>query len=270
MNYKEIVDDTFNDHEQKLDMLYDMIKSLSFEPVFWAYIRLDLLHTRKHTIDRLYDMGLRGLFFGIESLNPASAKVVGKGYDFKKSIESIRYIRKTYADMFMHGSFIVGLPHDTIESVTDTYERLMSQDIPLHSWRFFPLMLDEASKTTFTSDFSKNWQKYGYTKVGMVSDTHIDWVNEHMTFTQAFELVKGFMDKSMASDHWYVESSFAFTLATMGYDLITVATTSYKKFDWHHCERNVRPAFVEEYKRKLLSLVVEKTQSILETKIINT
>ena len=104
----------------------------------------------------------------------------------------------------------------------------------------------------------------------MVSDTHIDWVNEHMTFTQAFELVKGFMDKSMASDHWYVESSFAFTLATMGYDLITVATTSYKKFDWHHCERNVRPAFVEEYKRKLLSLVVEKTQSILETKIINT
>ena len=47
-------------------------------------------------------------------------------------------------------------------------------------------------------------------------------------------------------------------------------TTSYKKFDWHHCERNVRPAFVEEYKRKLLSIIVEKTQSILQTKIINT
>jgi hypothetical protein len=91
-----------------------------------------------------------------------------------------------------------------------------------------------------------------------------------MSFTQACELVKNFMDKSMSSDHWYVESSFAFTLATMGYDLKTVATTPFKKFDWHHCERNVRPAFVEEYKKKLLSLVVEKTQSILETKIINT
>lgn len=262
----QIVDDTFNDHEQKLDMLYDMIKSLSFEPVFWAYTRLDLLHTRKHTIDQLYDMGLRGLFFGIESLNPASAKVVGKGYDFKKSIESIRYIRKTYPDMFMHGSFIIGLPYETIESVIATHERLISQDIPLHSWRFFPLTLDEVSKTTFTSDFSKNWQKYGYTKVGTVSDIYIDWVNEHMSFTQACDLVKDFMDKSMASDHWYVESSFAFTLVTMGYDLKTVATTPFKKFDWHHCERNVRPAFVEEYKRKLLSIIVEKTKLILETK----
>ena len=266
----QIVDDTFNDHEQKLNMLHAMIKSLSFEPVFWAYTRLDLLHTRKHTIDQLYDMGLRGLFFGIESLNPASAKVVGKGYDFKKSIKSIRYIRKTYPDMFMHGSFIVGLPHETVESVTATHKRLLSQDIPLHSWGFFPLMLDETSKASFTSDFSKNWQKYGYTKVGMASDTLVDWTNEHMSFTQAVAIAKDFMDESMASDHYYMASYFGFTFATMGYDLRTVATTLFKKFDWHHCERNVRPAFVEEYKRKLLSIIVEKTQSILQTKIINT
>jgi radical SAM superfamily enzyme YgiQ (UPF0313 family) len=266
----QIVDDTFNDHEQKLNMLHAMIKSLSFEPVFWAYIRLDLLHTRKHTIDQLHSMGLRGLHFGIESLNPASAKVIGKGYDFKKSIESIRYIRKTYPDVSIHGSFIIGLPHETVESVTTTYKRLLSQDIPLHSWRFFPFTLDESSKHSFTSDFSKNWQKYGYTKVGMASDTHINWTNEHMSFTQACDMARNFMNESMTRDDFYLESSFGFTLATMGYDLKTVCTMPFKKFDWHHCERNVRPAFVEEYKRKLLSIIVEKTQSTLETKIINT
>jgi hypothetical protein len=146
----------------------------------------------------------------------------------------------------------------------------LSQDIPLHSWRFFPFTLDESSKHSFTSDFSKNWQKYGYTKVGMASDTHINWTNEHMSFTQACDMARNFMNESMTRDDFYLESSFGFTLATMGYDLKTVCTMPFKKFDWHHCERNVRPAFVEEYKRKLLSIIVEKTQSTLETKIINT
>jgi hypothetical protein len=170
----------------------------------------------------------------------------------------------------MHGSFIVGLPHETVESVTATHERLLSQDIPLHSWGFFPLMLDETSKASFTSDFSKNWQKYGYTKVGMASDTLVDWTNEHMSFTQAVAIAKDFMDEGMASDHHHVSSYFGFTFATMGYDLTTVASTPFKKFDFNKCERYVRPAFVKEYKRKLLSIIVEKTQSILQTKIINT
>jgi len=41
----------------------------------------------------------------------------------------------------------------------------------------------------------------------------------------------------------------------MGYDLTTVATTPFKKFDFNKCERYVRPAFVKEYKKKLLALV---------------
>jgi hypothetical protein len=63
-----IVDDTFNDNEYKLDLILEAVKQLTFKPIFWAYTRLDLLETKKQ-IEKLYEIGVRGYYFGIETLN---------------------------------------------------------------------------------------------------------------------------------------------------------------------------------------------------------
>ena len=80
----QIVDDTFNDNETKLEMILEAIEQLTFKPKFWAYTRLDLMHLKPHTVDQLYKIGLRAFFFGIETTHPLAGKIVGKGFDFEK------------------------------------------------------------------------------------------------------------------------------------------------------------------------------------------
>jgi radical SAM superfamily enzyme YgiQ (UPF0313 family) len=259
-NY-QIVDDTFNDHEQKLSTIQELVSRLSFKPKFWAYIRLDLLHTRPATIQQMYDIGIRGCYFGIESLNPKTAKLIGKGYDFSKSVETIRYIRETYPDVSMHGSFIIGLPHESVEQVTETLNRLITQDVPLHSWIFHPLHIEEASQMSFASEFSKNYQQYGYTKKGNISPVAVDWENEYMDSSTAISLAQDFMEQSRKSNNFKLQNTLTFQLTTMGYDLDDLSSTAFRDFDFHHCEHHVRPAFVKEYKAKLLSLISSKSKS---------
>jgi hypothetical protein len=262
----QIVDDTFNDHQEKLDMIHDVIKKLTFSPKFWAYSRLDLLHTRQNTIQQLHDIGLRGFFFGIESLNPKSARFVGKGYDFSKSVETIKHIRNNFKDISMHGSFIVGLPYETVDQVTATFNRLLSQDIPLHSWKFYPLMIEETSGCSFPSDIAKNYQSYGYTKIGNISPVFVNWKSDLMTWQQANDLADKFMTLSRQSENFKLESSLAFPLTTMGYKLEELVGTPFKDFNFNDCEYNVRPAFIRQYKEKLFSLIRNKNNiSIVPT-----
>ena len=251
-----IVDDTFNDHEQKLDMIHDVILSLDFQPTFWAYTRLDLLHTRPDTIQQLYEIGLRSMFFGIESLNPPSAKFIGKGFNFNRSVETIRHIRSHYPDIQMHGSFIVGLPYETESQVYDTFRRLITQDIPLHSWIFRPLRIQEASSQLFASDIERKYTDYGYVKIGNVYSGIVDWTSPWMSFKTAADLSDQLMHQSRSSEFFHLEGQMMFTLATMPhYEYDTLVHIPWREFDWHRCERSVRPEFITQYKSKLLEIV---------------
>ena len=262
----QIVDDTFNDNETKLDMILQSIRQLTFKPKFWAYTRLDLLHLKPHTIDQLYEIGMRAFYFGIETTHPAAGKVIGKGFDFEKLNSTIKHIRNTYPDVTMHGSFIIGLPHESIEHVTGTFERLCSQDIPLHSWRFSPLMLKDKDATTFESEFSLNHEKYGYTKIANINEnkssivsvnpgTTINWKNQFMTWDTAVELSNLFTSKSVSIEDYKLEGTLIFPLADMGMNLDILIETPKKSFDFNYVEHTVRPKFVQTYKTKLMQLI---------------
>ena len=102
-----ILDDTFNDSTYKLDILHDTINRLTFQPKFWAYTRLDLIAQNNGLIDKLYDIGLRGIYFGIETLHKRTGLIIGKGFDRAKQINTIKQIRERYGNQVtMHGSFI--------------------------------------------------------------------------------------------------------------------------------------------------------------------
>ena len=182
-----IVDDTFNDNDYKLDLILDAVKQLTFQPIFWAYIRLDLLHSKQH-FDKLYAIGIRACYFGIETLNKKSGSIVGKGMDPQKQIQTLRELRDTYGNTIaLHGSFIIGLPGESIESVTDTFNLVMDGSIPLHSFDFKALYIERAGAVAWNSEFALNYEKYGYTEIDGTG-SHINWQNEHMNHTQAIEL----------------------------------------------------------------------------------
>jgi len=266
----QIVDDTFNDNETKLEMILESIRKLTFKPKFWAYIRLDLLHLKPHTIDQLYEIGLRAFFFGIETTHPLAGKAIGKGFDFDKLNETIKYIRTTYPDITMQGSFIIGLPHESIEHVVSTFNRLRSQDIPLHSWRFNPLIIKNPGvDDAFDSEISLNHEKYGYKKIDNVDEnrsnvlflnvnTTVNWENEHMNWDKAVQLSNSFSKASSKLAEVRLPGTAIFALATLGLNLDMLISTPSQSVDFDYIQKVARPNFIKEYKSRLNQLITKQ------------
>lgn len=261
-NY-QIVDDTFNDHAEKLQDLSDMVSGLSFRPAFWAYHRLDLIGAHPQTLPLLHRIGVRGMFFGIETFDPVAAKIIGKGQDPQRQIATINLIRKEYPDISMMGNFIIGLPQESVASIRDSHARIVNQEIPLHHWGFMSLRLKSVSSMAFASDFELNLAKYGYvdqTPEQKIDDRFINWKSQQMTFLQARELESELQSATYQSDNLYVENQFAFRISSMGhpkYTLESILGTKQKDLNFAHIEKQVRPAFVYRYKKRLFDMIAQ-------------
>jgi radical SAM superfamily enzyme YgiQ (UPF0313 family) len=229
----KFVDDTFNDSVEKCRMIWEISQRLPFQLEYWAYIRLDLMTAHPETIDWLFDSGLRGCYFGIETFDHSTAKLIGKGGHRDRLIQTLRNIKQRWGNQVMlHGSFIFGLPHESVESMQRTKEFLLGDDCPLDSWFIQPLQIKaNADNWTagFLSDLDRDYVKYGYEKLGE-KDYDMLWANEHTTFETVREMVNSI---HQAADHRKIASSYVFQLASLGYDLSDIANCTIKEFDWH-------------------------------------
>lgn len=254
-----IVDDTFNDHNEKLKSIQSVVKKLNFQPVFWAYLRLDLICTRPETLDILYDIGLRAMYFGIETLNLKTGRIIGKGFDRNKQIEMMHRIRDRYPDVAMHGSFIVGLPEESKESAELTSQQLIDGTIPLHSWYFNALYIKEVDMINFNSDISLDYQKYGYEKVGMLPGTdYLRWKSKYMTVEEAFEMMHRFNAQARDLDRFKISAWDAMELSNFGLEFNQLSQTPWKNIPWHELEHQYRPKFLKNYKEQLINLILEE------------
>jgi hypothetical protein len=275
ITHYRIVDDTFNDHVEKINMMSRVINKLPFQPILWAYTRLDLLTTRPGTLNQLYDMGVRAMFFGIESFNPKTAKIVGKGFDCNKQIETIQKIRSSY-DISMHGSFIIGLPEESIDSSINSYRRIESGEIPLHSYGFVPLYINRINGL-YPSEFDKNWHKYGYEEVQEDSSKkHIksatiqginnfspalNWKNSLTTFSEVVAVANQIDKEIVVSDTMYLEGETAMQIHGMNFPQFTFDKLRYstrKNANLHAIEKVACKVFSKQYKEQLFKVLEEK------------
>lgn len=172
-------DDTYNDSPGKVQLLYEQVFSkLPFKINFVTYLRLDLLLRWPHTIDLLKASGLKAAFFGIETLNPVAAKIIGKGVEPSKLID---FATKLKSDQFhninMHASWILGLPTDTQSSITRMCEWIISNDNPFDSNSFAELGIKPKNMETyqvFKSPFEDDIFQY---KFDVYHDDHfkLEW-----------------------------------------------------------------------------------------------
>lgn len=180
------LDDTHNDSVDKLELLYNQVYSkLPFKIKFCTYLRLDLLNAHPEMIDLLKSSGLISCFFGIESLNYESNKIIGKGIKQEKIISTLQTIKDKWGDnVRTEGGFIIGLPNDSIDTVNSWIKILEEEDL-LHSYRFHSLGINNVySKKPWSSKFDQNPWKYGYKMIG-----NNNWINNvGMTSFQALEM----------------------------------------------------------------------------------
>lgn len=170
-----ISDDTVNDSVEKVEMLHKAITALPFDVTLSSYARLDLIISKPHTLDLLYEMGIRALFFGIETLNKKTGQSIGKGMDPEKIKNGLEYIKNRYPDILLTGSFIFGLPYETKESMQNTINYLQSS--PLDNFLISPLVLSQNNTLGATPD------KFGYN----ISRGIKHWTTDAMTYEDAKE-----------------------------------------------------------------------------------
>ena len=223
-----LLDDTYNDTKEKIDIILDIVKELPFKPLFWSYLRLDLMAKHPETIDKIVQTGIRQMFFGLETLNKQAGAAVGKGYDPDAQVETIRYIKKTYGDsVYLFGSFICGLPYESKESVLNTMQRLQTKDIPLDGSYYSPLLIMKKDYQTWESAFGIDMTKFGYKEMPNTREVYREevlWQNDFMNIFESKAMCKMYAEKNAHS---------TFKITPSECDIITC----YKICLWKHLEK---------------------------------
>jgi hypothetical protein len=164
-----VSDDTHNDNTFKLEQMAKLAQSLPFKFQFSAYLRIDLMRAHKEQYQLLKDAGLASAHFGIETLNHQAGKIIGKGLHPDKVIEELHNFRDQLPEVVTWGSFIVGLPGDTIETITKWTSTIADPEFPLDTISLHPLHVPPPAVFSKTygdgssdrlSDFAKNSEKY--------------------------------------------------------------------------------------------------------------
>jgi radical SAM superfamily enzyme YgiQ (UPF0313 family) len=256
----QIIDDTFNDNDYKLTKIKKVIDSLKFQPEFWAYLRLDLISRNyKKYFAPLYDLGVRAANFGIETMNPETAKIIGKGYDRERQIETLQNIWDDYENkFFMTSGFIVGLPEESIEQVEETNAMLLSRKIPLHTWMFYPLILQPHYRTAWKSELEINYDQYGYEYSDVVHDYPggVEWKNKFMKFSEAAKIATRFNSAQRnfsgltTQKSWGLHGSFDMSMSEL-------VNTPFNQLNFNRIE-NLISDKDNEYKIKLFQLLKQK------------
>lgn len=162
IQHYQFVDDLINDSPEKIDLLEKVIKSLPFKIYFSGYIRLDLLWKHPKMIQQLKDIGLISCFMGIETINDASGKAVGKGLGKKRIIETLELCHNIWqGEVHIEAHFILGLPKDTDQTGIQTFEwaKQVHEQGHMHKVVFKPLIINPYSGE---SAIDKDPEKFGY------------------------------------------------------------------------------------------------------------
>ncbi len=161
-----IVDDTFNDSTEKLEMLAKVMSNLPFKIKFWCYTRVDLLAAHPEQIELLKELGVAETFFGLETFNDQSSKTIGKGMPSSRRKDTLYRAKEVWGDrVWMEGGFMIGLPHETQASWRQTVDWLKQSDCPLDISTCYPLNIVKKSERNQwfpTSWFDNNYEQFGY------------------------------------------------------------------------------------------------------------
>jgi radical SAM superfamily enzyme YgiQ (UPF0313 family) len=192
-------DDTFNDDNDKLEALHGLFTSLPFKPRFSCYLRIDLLNKYPHQAELLSDMGLMGTFFGLETLEPASAKAIGKGLHPNKVKDRLYWLNEQWKNKVnMSAGFILGLPYDNLQYFYELITWCLEKDNPLQQTAFYPLLIyhyhnQRPEWNKYSSEFSLNPEIYGY-KVQPGTATLWELPSQDLKYTNCFEIANMYND----------------------------------------------------------------------------
>jgi hypothetical protein len=186
------VDDTFNDSVEKMKIIKEIRDETGIPFEFWSYCRLDLLRAKPEMVDLINDIGWTSFTFGVETFNKASGKDVKKGADPEKLKEFLITLRERFPKNKFHINFIVGLPSDTEEEITESVQWFIDHPTVATNLTIRELNIHNARHKRTASLIAQNPESYGYTVSKSNSNPSlVNWVTKKgMTLDFATKLSK--------------------------------------------------------------------------------
>lgn len=180
-----IMDDTFNERTDKIEMMLRIRDKLKLDLDFSGYARLDLISRKPEQLPLLKDLNFNKFQFGIESLNYESAKSIGKGIRPEEVTETLHKIKNIFGnEVLIQGMFIAGLPHETQETFDRWFTEILDTSYPLDVIKISTLIITQTNAYS-ESVFLKDYKKYGYSL-----PTPNTWVNDHWSSEIASVIVE--------------------------------------------------------------------------------
>lgn len=191
-----LTDDTINESLDKMQVLADVVSKLKFKINLTGYCRLDLL-SKPEQQQLWQQINLAGVFFGIETFNPVSSKLVRKTGKIDSLIETLKKLRQLTPDTFLSAGMIIGLTGDSRENILNSMDYVSKNNL-LDCMQYSVLNLPEMETDIFDeymlSDMSKNPEKFGYTITGKKARTdltiqsQLEWRNDWCDTDKAIEI----------------------------------------------------------------------------------
>ena len=269
-----VTEDTFNDTDEKVDMLYTTVKSLPFKLEFMGYLRADLLAAKPDNLRKLVECGFTSMHFGIETFNDDAGKVVGKGMSGDKLKQALIKFKQDYPNIYTNGTFIIGLPGESADEVRATAKWILDSKA-LDFWTFNPLMIPKKNKLIYSSEFTDNYLMYGYSRMtaeqiavyetdssrslfaNKVLPYIIQWKNSYLNYYTAAELAVEL--NRTANAHKKLDAWTTFAISGLGYELPQIQSYTYSGVNPldQQLINSQSNQFIQTYKQKKLKYLTE-------------
>jgi radical SAM superfamily enzyme YgiQ (UPF0313 family) len=188
-----VVDDLFTADKNHCIAICDEIIARDIRVKWTSFARADTVSP--DLLKRMRQAGCYAIAFGFESSNPDILKTIKKGITAEQMTEAVRMCVE--ADIIPHGSFILGLPGETPQTMKETvdFERYldgMGAMVGSHFLAPFPgTRVREHSEEYGMKILTNDWSRYTANRAIVETPT----VTKEMFDAHAIEFEEGVLDK---------------------------------------------------------------------------
>jgi radical SAM superfamily enzyme YgiQ (UPF0313 family) len=238
-----MLEDTFNDNNEKIKELHDRLTKLPFRINFACYLRADLIHAHDGQAVMLKEMGLISGFLGIETLGEESSKIIGKAWSGKHGKQYLKQLRDNIwgDETTFTISMLVGVPPDTKQDLVEHNKWFI--DNGMHNWKWGKLDISRDIKGPWVSEFDRDCEKYGFKWITRYGKTI--WKTDVMDEIYAFNIrnyLTSLSDKYQKARCWDLIERGSF-----GYDLHEEKNKIISKSSLVENMKTKRTEFLQKY-----------------------
>jgi len=195
-----IVDETSNEVDQKYENLLTAVRQLDYQPNFTGYARLDMVAAKPYQIEQMAEIGIKGLFFGVETFNEQAGKMIRKGGPRQRLYDTLKEIKSQIPDLYRYGAFIIGLTGDSEKEIREGFDYVTEHEL-FHNYYMNALTIPVISDDDYwASDISKTPEKFGYEITGEDPGNLKYWKNDWIDWYGAVELRKQLQDEILQNN----------------------------------------------------------------------